>query len=257
MTKDDSRRPQAFDVLASLGLLTRLPLNLDGARAQARGAAAAWAWPIAGAVVGLLGAAAGGLALWLGVAPAAAAAFAIATQMFATGALHEDGLADSADGLWGGWDKARRLAIMKDSRIGTYGVLALVLVTLLRWVALSGLFAAGTPWAALLAAGALSRVPMTVIMAALPNARGAGLSHSVGRPGSRVAALSCAIGLACSFLVLGPLAISAALWVGLAGLALGIVARAKIGGQTGDILGASQQISEAVVLTLVAAALPA
>jgi adenosylcobinamide-GDP ribazoletransferase len=98
---------------------------------------------------------------------------------------------------------------------------------------------------------------MTVIMAALPNARGAGLSHSVGRPGSSVAALSCAMGLACSFLALGPLAISAALWVGLAGLALGLVARAKIGGQTGDILGASQQISEAVVLTLVAAARPA
>ena len=80
MTKDDSWRPQAFDVLASLGLLTRLPLDLDGARAQARGAAAAWAWPIAGAAVGLLGAAAGGLALWLGVAPSAAAAIAIAAQ---------------------------------------------------------------------------------------------------------------------------------------------------------------------------------
>jgi adenosylcobinamide-GDP ribazoletransferase len=255
MTKDDSWRPQAFDVLASLGLLTRLPLHLDGARAQARGAAAAWAWPIAGVAAGLLGAAAGGLVLWLGVAPAAAAAVAIATQMFATGALHEDGLADSADGLWGGWTRARRLEIMKDSRIGTYGVLALVLVTLLRWIALAGLFAAGTPWGALIAAGALSRVPMTALMTALPNARGAGLSHSVGRPGKAVAALSAAVGLACGLVALGPLAFSAALWVGAGCLALGLVARAKIGGQTGDILGASQQISEVVVLTLVAAAL--
>ena len=113
------------------------PLQLDGARAQARVAAAAWAWPLAGMAVGLLGAAAGGLVLWLGVAPAAAAAIAIAAQIFATGALHEDGLADSADGLWGGWDKARRLAIMKDSRIGTYGVLALVLVTLLLILAVA------------------------------------------------------------------------------------------------------------------------
>jgi adenosylcobinamide-GDP ribazoletransferase len=254
VTKDDSWRPQAFDVLASLGLLTRLPVALDGARAQARGAAAAWAWPFAGVAVGLLAAGAGGLALWLGVAPAAAAAIAIAAQMFVTGALHEDGLADSADGLWGGWDKARRLAIMKDSRIGTYGVLALVLVTLLRWVALAGLFDAGTPWAALIAAGALSRAPMTVLMAALPNARGAGLSHSVGRPGWDVAALSCALGLACGLVALGPLAFSAALWVGAACLAIGLVARAKIGGQTGDILGASQQISETIVLTLLAAA---
>jgi len=255
MTKDDSWRPQAFDILASLGLLTRLPLQLDGARAQARGAAAAWAWPVAGMAVGLLGAAAGGLVLWLGVAPAAAAAIAIAAQMFATGALHEDGLADSADGLWGGWTKARRLEIMKDSRIGTYGVLALVLVTLLRWIALAGLFAAGTPWGALIAAGALSRVPMTVLMAALPNARGSGLSHSVGRPGKVIAGLSATAGLVCGLAALGPLAVSAALWVGVACLAVGLVARAKIGGQTGDILGASQQISEVVVLTLVAAAL--
>jgi adenosylcobinamide-GDP ribazoletransferase len=255
MTKHDIWRPQAFDVLAALGLLTRLPLQLDGARAQARGAAAAWAWPLAGVAVGLLGAATGGLALWLGMAPAAAAVIAIAAQIFATGALHEDGLADSADGLWGGWDKARRLEIMKDSRIGTYGVLALVLVTLLRWVALAGLFAAGTPWGALIAAGALSRVPMTVLMTALPNARGAGLSHSVGRPGKAVAILSGAVGLFCGLVALGPLAFSAALWVGVACLALGLAARAKIGGQTGDILGASQQISEAGVLTLVAAAL--
>lgn len=253
--KDDSWRPQVFDVLASLGLLTRLPLSLDGARAQARGAAAAWAWPMAGMVVGLIAAVAGGLALWLGVAPPAAAAIAIAAQIFATGALHEDGLADTADGLWGGWEKTRRLAIMKDSRIGTYGVLALVLVTLMRWIALAGLFDAGTPLAALVAAGALSRVPMTVLMTALPNARGAGLSHSVGRPGQRVAVASCALGLVCGVIAIGPLAFSAALWVGLACLVIGCVAQAKIGGQTGDILGASQQISEVIVLTLLAAAL--
>ncbi|MFN7597564.1 MAG: adenosylcobinamide-GDP ribazoletransferase [Cereibacter sp.] len=255
MTRRDSWRPQVFDVLAALGLLTRLPLNPDGARAQARGAAAAWAWPLAGVAVGLLGAASGGLALWLGVAPGAAAALAIAAQMVVTGALHEDGLADSADGLWGGWDTARRLAIMKDSRIGTFGVLALVLVTLLRWVALAGLFATGTPWGALAAAGALSRVPMVVLMAALPNARGSGLAHGVGRPEGTVVAMSCATGLACGFLALGPTAFSAAFWVGGVCLAVGLVARAKIGGQTGDILGASQQISEAVVLTLIAASL--
>jgi len=257
VTRHDSWRPQVFDVLAALGLLTRLPLHLDGARAQARGAAAAWAWPLAGVSVGLFGAASGGLALWLGAAPAAAAAIAIAAQMVVTGALHEDGLADSADGLWGGWDKARRLAIMKDSRIGTYGVLALVLVTLLRWVALAGLFATGTPWGALAAAGALSRMPMAVLMAALPNARGSGLAHSVGRPEAATVAMSCAAGLACGLLAVGAPAFSAACWVAAVCLAVGLVARARIGGQTGDILGASQQLSEAVVLTLIAAPLAA
>jgi hypothetical protein len=137
---------------------------------------------------GGLAALAGGLALALGVAPGAAAAVAVGTQAMVTGALHEDGLADSADGLWGGWDKTRRLAIMKDSHIGTYGVLALILVMLLRWTALAALFAQGTPWAALIAAGALSRAPMAVLMAALPNARGTGLSHSVGRPDGVTAA---------------------------------------------------------------------
>ncbi|MFN7598691.1 MAG: adenosylcobinamide-GDP ribazoletransferase, partial [Cereibacter sp.] len=115
----------------------------------------------------------------------------------------------------------------------------------------------GTPWGALAAAGALSRVPMAVLMAALPNARGSGLAHSVGRPEGAVVAMSCAAGLACGFLALGFTAFSAAVWVGGVCLAVGLVARAKIGGQTGDILGASQQISEAVVLTLVAASLRA
>ena len=257
MDKDDTWRPRPQDVPAALGLLTRLPVPVDGAAAAARGAAAAWAWPLAGAVVGLLGAAAGGLALGLGLAPGAAAALAIATQMMVTGALHEDGLADTADGLWGGWDKTRRLAIMKDSRIGTYGVLALVLVTLLRWVALAALFTAGTPLAALIAAGALSRAPMAVLMAALPNARGSGLSQSVGQPAVPTVALGVAVALVCGGLALGLPVLGMALWIGGATLVLGLVARAKIGGQTGDILGAAQQLAEVLALTLAAALLGA
>lgn len=255
MTKDDTWRPESFDVLAALGLLTRLPVPLDGHRAQARGAAAAWAWPLAGVAVGVLGAGAGWLATGLGLAPAAASAIVVGTQMMVTGALHEDGLADTADGLWGGWDKPRRLAIMKDSRIGTYGVLALLIVTLLRWTALTGLFAAGTPWGALIAAGALSRATMPTLMAALPNARGTGLSQSVGRPGVATVALSLAVAAGCGMIALGLPVLWIGFWVGLTALALGLVARAKIGGQTGDILGASQQLAEAVVLTMAAAAL--
>ncbi len=255
MDKDDTWWPRPQDVPAALGLLTRLPVPVDGAAAAARGAAAAWAWPLAGAVVGLLGAAAGGLALGLGVAPAAAAALAIAAQMFVTGALHEDGLADTADGLWGGWDKARRLAIMKDSHIGTYGVLALVMMTLLRWVALAALFTAGTPIAALIAAGALSRAPMAVLMATLPNARGSGLSQSVGRPAVATVALGLAVALGCGGIALGVPVLGIALWIGAGTLALGLVARAKIGGQTGDILGAAQQLAEVLALTAAAALL--
>jgi len=254
MNTGDGWQPRIGDVQAAFGLLTRLPAGADHRLAMARGADAAWAWPLAGMAVGLLGAAAGGLALWLGLGPAAAAVIAIAAQIIVTGGLHEDGLADSADGLWGGWDKARRLAIMKDSRIGTYGVLALIIITLLRWVALSALFAAGTPWAALIAAGAMSRVPMAGLMAALPNARDAGLSKSVGRPGAAPLGLALALALICGGLALGIPAVSAALWTGVATVALGLVARKKIGGQTGDILGASQQLAEVIVLSIAAAA---
>jgi len=257
MNTGDGWYPRFGDVQAALGLLTRLPAGADHRLAAARGAAAAWAWPLAGMTVGLLGAAAGGLALWLGLGPAAAAVIVIGTQIMVTGGLHEDGLADTADGLWGGWDKARRLAIMKDSRIGTYGVLALIIVTLLRWVALTALFAAGTPWAALIAAGAMSRVPMAGLMAALPNARDTGLSQSVGRPGAAPLGLAVALALACGGVALGAVTIAAALWACVATAALGLVARSKIGGQTGDVLGASQQLAEVIVLTVAAAALGA
>ena len=71
---------------------------------------------------------------------------------------------------------------MKDSSIGTYGVLALIVTGLLRWSALTALLATGAPWAALVTAGTLSRAPLAVLMAALPNARGSGLAHGVGRP---------------------------------------------------------------------------
>ncbi len=253
MTKQ-SWHPVPFDLAAALGLLTRLPVPLDFARAQARGAKAAWAWPVAGLVVGAVGAVAGGLALWLGAGPGAAAALALGAQMAVTGGLHEDGLADSADGLWGGHNRARQLEIMKDSRIGTYGVLALMIVTLLRWSALAQLFEAGS-WAALLAAGALSRAPMAALMAALPNARGSGLAQSVGRPGGATVALGAALALACGLAMLGAAGLWAALWVAGIGLAVGAVARAKIGGQTGDILGAAQQLAEAAVLTVAASAL--
>ncbi|MEL6640743.1 MAG: adenosylcobinamide-GDP ribazoletransferase, partial [Pseudomonadota bacterium] len=125
MPNPDTALIDRHDVPAALGLLTRLPIPVDAEKAQARGAAAAWAYPIVGLVLGaILVCAAWGLSA-LGVPEEVTALLLIATAVVITGALHEDGLADSADGLWGGWDKTRRLEIMKDSSIGAYGVLAL------------------------------------------------------------------------------------------------------------------------------------
>jgi adenosylcobinamide-GDP ribazoletransferase len=249
LTERDNWRPQARDLALALGLLTRLPVRVDGAKAAARGADMAWAWPVVGGLVGVLGATAGALALWAGLLPPLAAVAVVAAQAMLTGALHEDGLADTADGLWGGWDKARRLAIMKDSHIGSYGVMALLVVTLARWFALSVLIAAGD-WGAIIAAGVASRAPMAVIMAALPHARDSGLSHRVGRPAPAAAVAACAVAVISGAALIGPMVLPAALAVALACGWLALTARARIGGQTGDILGASQQLAEVAVLVV-------
>lgn len=237
------------DVPAALGLLTRLPMPVDPEKAAQRGAAAAWAYPLAGAFIGVILAASVALLLWVGLPGAIVAVLVIAVSTIITGAMHEDGLADTADGLWGGWEKARRLEIMKDSRIGVYGVLALALSLLLRWLALIAVIASGHYWAILICLGMLSRTAMVGVMAALPNARADGLSQAVGRPGIAVAVVA-AIS-----------AIAVALFTGLGGLIpvtcavaliCGAIAKNKIGGQTGDILGATQQVCEiALLLTLV------
>jgi adenosylcobinamide-GDP ribazoletransferase len=234
------------DILSALALLTRLPLPDH----RPTGASSAWAWPLVGAVVGAAAALAAAVALTLGASPALTAVLVIAVEVLLTGALHEDGLADSADGLCGGRDRARRLEIMQDSRIGTYGTLALLLVTLARWAAVVTLLQAGHA-AVLIAAAVLSRVPMAALMAFLPNARGSGLSASVGTPTARDLGIGAGIALALALVTAGWTALPMAFAAAAAGLAVAALARARIGGQTGDVLGASQQL--ALVAALAAA----
>ena len=234
------------DIRAGLSLLTRLPLP---APTTFPSPPACWAWPLAGLAVGGL-ATLGALAV---PGPAAVAAvLALMVGTLATGALHEDGLADCADGFWGGWTRARRLEIMKDSHIGSYGVMALLLVTLGRWSALTALLAAGH-WPALIAAAVLSRAPMAVLMAVLPNARGSGLAASVGRPTRLQAGVAVLLALALALGLTGSMALAMAPAAALATLALALTARAKIGGQTGDVLGASQQVADFAALTAASA----
>ena len=237
------------DLLSAFALLTRLPVPDH----RGTGAASAWAWPVVGAVLGAIAAGFASAALALGLTPGVTAAAVLGLLALLTGGLHEDGLSDTADGLFGGWTKERRLEIMKDSRIGSYGMLALMLVTLARWSALATILTLDSPWVALVVAGAISRAPMAGIMAALPNARGSGLSHATGRPSPAVALV--AAGLACAAAVM--LAGSATLPIlGLMALATGLLAlsaRKRIGGQTGDILGAAQQLAEAAALAVLAA----
>ena len=143
---------------------------------------AAWAFPLVGVVVGLVGAVVYGLAYHLGLPFWPAAALCIAATMTLTGCLHEDGLADTIDGFGGGETRERKLDIMRDSRIGTYGVCALVIAILLRVSALALIGAPGPVTAALIAAHAAGRAVMPAIMALLPPARPDGLSASAGQP---------------------------------------------------------------------------
>jgi adenosylcobinamide-GDP ribazoletransferase len=138
---------------------------------------------------------------------------------------------------------------MQDSRIGTYGTLALLLVTLLRWLALTLLIAAAD-WAAIIAAGAISRAPMAAIMAALPNARDSGLSHRVGRPPQGAVVTACLLTALAGGALIGTTLVPATLAVGVLCGWLARTARTRIGGQTGDILGASQQLAEVAVLVV-------
>ena len=250
MTNRDNAPLIRADLISAFGLLTRLPLPSGQVTPSPR---AAWAWPVVGASIGAFAAVAASVALALSMPAGVAAAIALATAALLTGGLHEDGLADTADGLFGGWTRERRLEIMKDSRIGSYGMLALLLITLMRWSAVTALIVAGQHWAGLIAAGALSRAPMAVLIAALPNARGAGLSHSTGAPPTGAVAAAALIAtifavLCTGFGFLGMVALAAVTTFALARLA-----RNRIGGQTGDVLGASQQLAEAAALAMAAA----
>ena len=238
------------DPRIAMGLLTRLPFGADLRVAAERGPLSAWAFPLVGLIVGALSAGVGALAFLVGLGPGPVAVFVVLTQIMMTGAMHEDGLADSADGLWGGWDPARRLEIMKDSRIGAYGVIALVLGLTLRVMALSILATIGfwSLMAGIVAAACISRTSMVGVMTLLAPARRDGLSASVGQPAPLTLALAVLIaGLAAVGLV-GIYTLPALSVAVLCVVSAMSLARSRIGGQTGDILGGTQQITEISVL---------
>lgn len=234
---------QAFDVVAAATLLTRLPLPIDHARAGARAAAAAWAFPLVGLALGAAaGAVLAGLAA-LGAGANLSAALALAFLALATGAMHEDGLGDCADGLGGGRDKAHALEIMRDSRIGSYAALAIGLALLARWSGMAEL-AGWQAIPALAAVGATSRAAMVAAMALLPPARTDGLAASAGVASRDAMLLAAGIAAVACLTLLGTRGIVVFLLAPLAAAPLLWLARRKLGGQTGDVLGATQQCAE-------------
>ncbi len=243
-----------------MALLTRLPATWfwshGGVDEAASAARASRCYPLVGALVGVIASLALFTGAWLGLPALLTALLAIALAVLITGALHEDGLADVADGFGGGRDRQRKLAIMRDSRIGSYGVIALVLSLALRAGALAAIAEPAAAATALIAAQALSRGGLAGIMASLPNARADGLAALVGRPSGSDALTAVTIAAALAFLLLAwPWAVASLLALLVAQAALAVLARRQIGGYTGDVLGAAQQLGEIAVLLVLAVAL--
>lgn len=251
MQENDTALLRWRDIPVALSLLTRLPLPPQPQTAFDRQAKACWAFPLVGLVVGAVAVACATAALWLGVPAIMAAGICLFVQIAATGALHEDGLADTADGFWGGWTIERRLEIMKDSSIGTYGVLALLLTTGLRWTTLALLLEAHA-WS-VISVAIVSRAGLPAMMAALPRVRPGGLSDRVGAPPRASVVLSAAIGTVLLLAFAGALFAPVLLTTLIGILCCGAIANTKLGGQTGDVLGATQQVTELVCLIVLAA----
>ena len=221
-----------------------MPVRVETQQAQARGAHPSWAYGLAGALLGALAALAAWAGLVLGLPSLAIGLLVVGTTAWVTGAMHYDGLADSLDGLWGGWSPKQRLDIMKDSHIGVYGVVGLTCILGLQ-AALYGQLAAQSLWP-ILGVMALSRAMMVPLMTALPNAPRDGIIRQRWPPRPANCQPSpCAWGGGCGLERRLACLDRGASW------RLGrrcIVAKRKIGGQTGDILGACQQCAETCAL---------
>jgi len=244
---------RAEELKASIVFSTRLPLLgatpiADGALARA-----AWAFPIAGLLVGLIGAVVFALAHKIGLPAWPAAALSIAATLLVTGCLHEDGLADTADGFGGGKTREQKLEIMRDSHIGAYGVCALVLALLLRVGVLASFPNAHLVMWALIASHGGARAATTAMMYLLPPARSDGLSFAAGRPPLESVGAAAVLGFLILAVCLHPArAIVAAVFL-LVGIAVMTwLSRSQIEGQTGDVLGALEQVSEIVILLVAA-----
>jgi adenosylcobinamide-GDP ribazoletransferase len=173
--------------------------------------------------------------------------------MLLTGGLHEDGLADVADGFGGGRDIASKLEIMRDSRLGTFGALALLVCLAAKLAALAALPDAQVVYG-LIAAHALARGVLPVMSLNLPYARKDGLAANAGQPDAGMAAVAIVIALVVALLALSWVnAFWTAVVTALSALAIAWLAKRQIGGQTGDVLGAAEQVAETAVLLLLSA----
>jgi adenosylcobinamide-GDP ribazoletransferase len=241
------------DFKTAVAFLTRLPMPHPQGPVPQNFVRAHRMFPVVGA---LIGAAIGLFCLALratGLPDLAAAALALGAGMILTGGLHEDGLADVADGFGGGRDTAAKLEIMRDSRLGTYGALVLLVSFAAKLSALASLPDAQVVYG-MIAAHALARGALPAMSLNLPYARKDGLAANAGQPDAAVAVTAIALALVIALLALSwTNTFWAAMVATIGSLVMAWLARRQIGGQTGDVLGAAEQVVETAVLLLLAA----
>ena len=229
--------------------LTRVPAGDDPSGDFA--SAVPW-FPVIGAAIGAFTAAAWTLTHAL-FPPLPAAALTVCAAALLTGAFHHDGLADMADAFGGGWTREQRFEILKDSRHGTYGVMAIVGAVVTQVAALATLGVAQGA-AAVVAAHTLGRAGAIVAMGVVPAARDDGLAATAGaRPAIAPIATGCAAAILLTAIALGGWTLVAIAAVTATTAACAWLAWRKIGGLTGDVLGAIEQLGETAVLLAVAA----
>jgi len=253
-----SQNPRAWwdDLQLAVVFLTRLPWTLSGEIAPGALNRALRAFPLIGILVGGLGGSVYGIAHLWGLPVFVCGLLAVLCMVMITGALHEDGLADVADGFGGGQDRARKLEIMRDSRLGTYGVLALVFSIALRAGALAGFENVMVGAAAIVGSACLSRAAPVLLIYFMKPARSDGLAATMDKPAKMIVIQAVALGAGLFLLCTPPGAGLLALFIsGLALMVLAKLAQRHVGGQTGDVCGASQQVVEMVALLVLAALL--
>lgn len=240
------------DIYLSVVFLTRLPAPGWQEAADRKLATGMWAFPIAGVLVATIAGLVYAVGDALGLPVYISALFAVVAMIIATGGLHEDGLSDLADGVWGGADPARRLEIMSDSRIGAYGAIALIVSVAGRAAAIATISEPLFVLGALVAASAISRAMMPAMMAFGTPAKPSGLGAGAGTPDGAtwciallVAAAIAAIAAPAGWLICIIAATAGAVLIAW-------FARRTLGGYTGDVLGAGQQVAELLALTMIA-----
>ncbi|UTW57415.1 adenosylcobinamide-GDP ribazoletransferase [Kordiimonas sp. SCSIO 12603] len=240
------------DIAAAFMLLTRIPINWTKiSDAPPNLGRAMWAYPVVGFFIGGLMSLAFLASTHIGISKELAILIAISTAVFTTGSFHEDGLADVADGFGGGYGKDKKLEIMRDSRIGTYGGLALIIAFSFKFFSLQSMTEMDIVRAMIIVA-VISRSVILIPPLILSPARSNSLATEAGKPSFPTVTTAFILSLGSSFFIAS---MAATIFLTVSALLTTLVfcrlAYKQVGGYSGDILGATQQLSEiAMLITL-------